>query len=107
MGLHDETVTVLRRTAGPPDRSGVVTWTTDRLDIEGCHIEQISSDEAIANETGPSTTKWRVSTSAVTEWILKRDLVEYRGEELHVHGRPAHYRGYKPHTEFVLTETED
>jgi hypothetical protein len=102
--LHTDTVTVLVTTYGEPVE-GIPSESTERRVIDEVNVQPVGTNESIGEPGGPVTSRWRVSTTSLADWVSDHDHVEWNGETFEVLGRPQTFRHGIPHTEFIITET--
>ncbi len=103
--LHPETVTLLRRTYGPPDADGVPTTVVEEVELDGYNVQPVGTAESVGLER-VVTSRWRVS-GPLTDQIRAGDRVRWKGREYDVDGDPQHYEGGAfDHTEFIIWRQE-
>lgn len=104
--LHDETLTVVRRTPGPAGRGGIATYVEERVDLEDVNVQPVETVET-QGKTSPVTTRWRCSTLDPEDWIKHQDRVEWQGKTYEVQGGPKTFWAVLPHTEFEIALVVD
>jgi len=110
VALHDETVTIVRRTTTGVDADGVPTYSETEQVLESCNVQPLGGEgdtDEVPASTEPIVSRWRVSTDEPEDWIEASDAVKWRGRRYEVmNQRPRTFWAINPHTEFVMIETE-
>ena len=104
--LHQEVLTLVTITHGPPNAAGIPTTTRTEVTSEGWNVQPIGSSETrTAGEQ--VTSRWRAS-GPVTGTLTAGDEILWRGEKYRIDGRPQTFDSGSPldHTEVHLIRWE-
>lgn len=99
---HD-TVTVIRRTNGPPDSLGVPTRVETQQTVPGCSVQPLGTDEMLS-DVDRVVSRWKLYAPA-TLVLTATDAVQSHGITFEVDGDPqiwSDVRGAPHHLECLL-----
>ena len=84
--LHNDQVTIISVTAGPPDDDGEPTETRTETPWRGVNVQQMTSKDLADAGRDTRVTTWRVAGPPAV--VDGGDLIRWRGTTYHVDGRP-------------------
>ena len=86
--LHDDTVTILSTTTGPPDANGVPTTTTMETPWDGVNVQQVRAEDLDDQQRETASTWYRVAGNHPPVLVRAQDRIRWRGTEYLVDGEP-------------------
>lgn len=84
--LHDDTVTIVSISSGPPDEDGVPTRTETEKPWKNVNVQQLTSKELTDRGRNTTITTWAVSGPPAD--ADAGDLIRWRGNDYRVDGEP-------------------
>jgi hypothetical protein len=105
--LHNETLQIVVKTAGPPDDNGEPTWTETTTNIDGCNIQPVMEmGDALFTQT-TVIAHYKVNGpigTFLSDTITGDTTLTWRGNSYKITGAVQDYHsdGHLDHSEFYM-----